>query len=177
MQHAEIGKSGLCLEPGREKLFLATTKEGFPLERVIPSALADALRVALRERADQHDALFLTDRGRPYSRGKTQGGSRFKTAWKSARARVIIELTRKLMSAKELEHRETVSQLEAEIQKVSQATPHWSRHTMISRAIEKGINDRVVMELSGHRSIQMVGRYTHLRDASIRNAAELVAME
>ena len=40
-------------------------------------------------------------------------------------------------------------------------TLHTLRHTAISRMIEKGHNDHVVMAISGHSSTRMLERYTH----------------
>jgi integrase len=44
-------------------------------------------------------------------------------------------------------------------------TLHTLRHTAISRMIDQGYDDYTVMEISGHSSTRMLGRYTHPRDA------------
>jgi hypothetical protein len=46
-----------------------------PIERVIPPDLAEAFRQALAARTDKFDALFLTDKKRPYKRGGPCAGS------------------------------------------------------------------------------------------------------
>jgi Phage integrase family len=44
-------------------------------------------------------------------------------------------------------------------------TLHKLRHTALSRMIAAGFDDHTVMELSGHSSTRMLGRYTHPTDA------------
>ena len=44
-------------------------------------------------------------------------------------------------------------------------TLHTLRHTALSRMIAAGYDDYTVMELSGHSSTRMLGRYTHPTDA------------
>ncbi len=40
---------------------------------------------------------------------------------------------------------------------------HDLRHEAISRLVESGLSDQQVTAISGHRSMQMLMRYTHLR--------------
>ena len=44
---------------------------------------------------------------------------------------------------------------------------HDLRHEAVSRLIEQGLNPMEVASISGHRSIQMLARYTHLKAASL----------
>ncbi len=40
---------------------------------------------------------------------------------------------------------------------------HDLRHEAISRFVEAGLSDQEVAAISGHKSMQMLKRYTHLR--------------
>ena len=40
---------------------------------------------------------------------------------------------------------------------------HDLRHEAVSRLVEAGLSDQEVAAISGHKSMQMVRRYTHLR--------------
>jgi len=40
---------------------------------------------------------------------------------------------------------------------------HDLRHEAISRLVERGLSDQEVAVISGHKSMQMLKRYTHLR--------------
>ena len=40
---------------------------------------------------------------------------------------------------------------------------HDLRHEAVSRLVEAGLSDQEVSAISGHRSMQMLKRYTHLR--------------
>jgi site-specific recombinase XerD len=37
------------------------------------------------------------------------------------------------------------------------------RHEAVSRLVEAGLSDQKVFAISGHKSMQMLKRYTHLR--------------
>jgi integrase len=40
---------------------------------------------------------------------------------------------------------------------------HDLRHEAVSRLVEAGLSDQEAASISGHKSMQMLGRYTHLR--------------
>jgi integrase len=40
---------------------------------------------------------------------------------------------------------------------------HDLRHEAVSRLVEMGLSDQEVAAISGHKSMQMLRRYTHLR--------------
>lgn len=46
---------------------------------------------------------------------------------------------------------------------------HDLRHEAVSRLVEAGLSDQKVSSISGHRSMQMLKRYTHLRAEDIVN--------
>ncbi|MBB5744811.1 tyrosine-type recombinase/integrase [Brevundimonas variabilis] len=49
-------------------------------------------------------------------------------------------------------------------------TPHVMRHTAITRLIEQGVPLATVQQISGHKTIQMVLRYTHVSNAHVDEA-------
>jgi integrase len=169
-------RSGLSLKPGREHIYLGVTKNGFPAKRVISSQLATELAAYLRRRKDAHDCLFLTDKQLPYKRAKTQRGTQYRRAWDTARRKTIGELRRLLKLARAARDKARETELGQWITECERATGHWSRHSMISRAVVQGISDRMIMSLSGHRSPQMIERYAHLRNDDARHLAEQTAL-
>jgi integrase len=169
-------RSGLCLEEGKEHIYLGVTKDGKAMRRIISSQLANALRAYVGERTDAHDTLFLTDKGVPYQPSKTQRGAQYRRAWNSTREKVLQELKDRLNIAQAEGNKARQGQLAAWIAECEHATGHWSRHSMISRAVLQGVSDRMIMSLSGHRSPQMIARYAHLRDDDARILAEQTAL-
>lgn len=60
----------------------------------------------------------------------------------------------------------TINKIWAEAVKracIPNLTFHDLRHEAVSRFVEKGLSDQEVASISGHRSMQMLKRYTHLR--------------
>jgi len=57
-----------------------------------------------------------------------------------------------------------------------QFTPHTMRHTAITRLIEAGTPLEVVRKVSGHKTHQMVMRYTHVSDSVVDTALDSVAL-
>jgi site-specific recombinase XerD len=51
-------------------------------------------------------------------------------------------------------------------------TWHTLRHTFISRLVMAGVDLRTVMELAGHKTIQMTMRYAHLAPGHAAKAVE-----
>lgn len=49
-------------------------------------------------------------------------------------------------------------------------TPHVMRHTAITRLIEQGVPLATVQKISGHKTIQMVLRYTHVSNSHVDDA-------
>ena len=52
------------------------------------------------------------------------------------------------------------------------ATPHTMRHTSITELAETGAEARTIQAFSGHKSKEMVWRYTHARDQRIDQALD-----
>lgn len=59
---------------------------------------------------------------------------------------------------------------------VRRYTPHTMRHTAITRLIEDGTPLEVVRNVSGHKTLQMVMRYTHVSNSVVDNALDSVAL-
>lgn len=55
-------------------------------------------------------------------------------------------------------------------------TPHTMRHTAITRLIEAGHPLEVVRQISGHKTIQMVMRYTHVANSVVDDALDSVVL-
>ncbi len=172
----EPRRSGLRLDEGKEQIHLGVTKDGEAVTRSISARLARRMRDELGKRKDAYDALFLTDKGVPYKRANVQRGFQYRTAWKSTRVRVVAELARRLDLAKQRGDAAKVLELGNWIKAAERATGHWGRHSMISRAVLQGMSDRQIMAVSGHRSPQMIARYSHLRDDDSKELAEMVSL-
>jgi integrase len=52
----------------------------------------------------------------------------------------------------------------------SKVTPHIMRHTAITRLIQAGIDLPTVQKVSGHKTLAMVMRYTHVQTQHVDNA-------
>lgn len=51
---------------------------------------------------------------------------------------------------------------------------HDLRHEAVSRLVEAGLGDQEVAAISGHKSMQMLSRYTHLRAEDLVGRLDLV---
>jgi integrase len=54
---------------------------------------------------------------------------------------------------------------------------HDLRHEAVSRLVESGLNDQEVAAISGHKSMQMLKRYIHLRAEDLVKKLGLVFSE
>jgi len=52
---------------------------------------------------------------------------------------------------------------------------HTLRHTAVSRMVEAGVPDRIIMKVVGHTTPNMVSRYAHLAPDSVRGATDCLA--
>lgn len=59
----------------------------------------------------------------------------------------------------------------------SPVNPHSLRHTYATLLRQEGIPDRVAMELLGHRSLQMLQRYSHVFDGEEKDAAARLSLD
>lgn len=51
---------------------------------------------------------------------------------------------------------------------------HDLRHEAVSRLVEAGLSDQQISAISGHRSMQMLKRYTHLRGEDLMEELDRV---
>jgi integrase len=65
--------------------------------------------------------------------------------------------------------KQTLKKASADDVEVSTLRSHDLRHEAASRLFEKGLHPMEVASITGHRSIQMLKRYTHLRPEAIRD--------
>ncbi len=54
---------------------------------------------------------------------------------------------------------------------------HYLRHEAASRFVEAGFSDQEVSAISGHKSMQMLKRYTHLRAEELVSLMDLALRE
>lgn len=59
----------------------------------------------------------------------------------------------------------------------SPVSPHCLRHSFATLLRQAGVHDRVAMELMGHRSLQMLQRYSHVFDGEDLAAAERLVLD
>jgi len=52
--------------------------------------------------------------------------------------------------------------------------PHIFRHSMITNMAEKGVSPQMIQAQSGHKSLDMVARYIHLSEKSVRDSYDSV---
>lgn len=55
-------------------------------------------------------------------------------------------------------------------------SPHAMRHTCISRLVRNNVNLNTVMKISGHKTLTMVMRYTHIADNQVDDAIETASI-
>lgn len=60
-------------------------------------------------------------------------------------------------------------------QKIEHFTPHDIRHTAASHLLRQGIDIRIIADILGHSTLQMVMRYTHLFDESKIKYADTIS--
>lgn len=154
--------TGLSLEPGHEHIFLGYTKGGKPFLRPLPDWYVTMLKGYLGTREDDHDALFLTDHGEPYTRPRAQQGFIVKTAWKGMRRRVVEAIERLARLKLRQGDREAAKYLRGRAEICGKVTPHWGRHNAASHILRKGGTEKQAQRAGGWASSAMLRRYTHL---------------
>ncbi|MEE8273074.1 MAG: tyrosine-type recombinase/integrase, partial [Alphaproteobacteria bacterium] len=53
-------------------------------------------------------------------------------------------------------------------------TPHVMRHTAITKLVKAGVDLATIQRISGHKSVEMVLRYTHVHDRHIDEAIKAI---
>lgn len=143
--------NALDLTPGQERIFLGRTKNGEAQFVYLSDWVADELRAWLGSRTDDHDTIFLTDKGRPFKTRLYQGGGVIKTAFRGCKKRVAARLR-----AMGRHDRAAL---------VMKATPHWGRHTMASYLVAAGVDGVELDKTMGWKDGRMKQRYAHLDPA------------
>lgn len=128
----------------KRRLMLDQTKNDDPRGVPLTDAAVDALR-PLIENKEPHEAVFLTDKQITGSYA-ARPNQAFKTAFGVARKEAGLDWLRM----------------------------HDIRHTAASWMLMRGVDLRSLAEILGHRTLQMVMRYTHLDDAHLRAAVETI---
>jgi hypothetical protein len=157
------------LAEGREHIYLGRTKNGQPKIVWLNDAAAKAVRFCLVGRDDEHDALFLTNRGTPYSRGKNVAGNAIKTAFNNAKERAakIIEASVNEGGWGDKERARVLRTV----------TPHWARHNLTSHLLAAKQSKDSIKDDLGWSSIDMVERYGHDMPGLGKSRANLVQFE
>lgn len=149
--------TGLCLDEGREHIYLGRTKNGEPKLVSLSDWVVIEIKSWLEKRTDDHDALFLTDKGKPYKRPRRQRGGLFKTAWNRLRRRVAAEL---LLMAREQPLQSSARRKLIERSHIlRRATPHWGRHNAASHLKMKDVSDAAGSEYLGWSDARMFRKY------------------
>jgi integrase len=141
MRHSEILRARFDqLDLHRNRLFVPDAKAG-QREQPITPELADILRTEKEMRDDREGWIFPSPR--PNASGT---GHRHRMDKPFRRAVVAAGLD------------------------PDQITPHAMRHTAITRLVQDGIDLPTIQRISGHKSLAMVLRYTHVHGRHIDQA-------
>ena len=117
----------------RRVIKLTETKNGSARTVPLTKDAADVLKAAMDNPVQPEDTSLIFF-GEPGKDGKRRPYT-FKPAWFSA----------------------------LQFAKIKRLRFHDLRHEAVSRLVEAGLNDQEVAAISGHKSMQMLKRYTHLR--------------
>jgi hypothetical protein len=169
--YADRNSTGICLEPGREHVYLGWTKSKKPILRTIPDWYVEMLQAYLDSRSDSHDALILTPKGVPYKLPRRQTGFLVATAWKRLRARVAAVLERLARRKLRLGQKREAARIAARAAIMRQVTPHWGRHNAASHIVMQGFSKSAAQRAAGWASERMVERYLHLAPEHAKDLA------
>jgi integrase len=163
--------AAVMLDGPNPHIYFGRTKNGDPEIADLPDWVVAELKGWLATRKDNHDALFLTDKGRPYKKPRRQQGGLTKNAWRGLRARVAREIRSRAEKLERAGHSDEARFLRERAKVVEQATPHWGRHNAASHLFMQGRNAAQVAERVGWRDSRMARRYTHLSTEMRREMA------
>jgi integrase len=141
MRHREIlGARFEWLDLDKRRLFLPRAKGG-RREQPITRQLAKLLRREKKTRADKHGWIFPSPRP-----GTSSSGHRDRMAKPFRNAVRRAGLDPKIV------------------------TPHVMRHTAITKLVQAGVDLPTIQRISGHKTLAMVLRYTHVHGTHIDKA-------
>lgn len=141
MRHSEITHQKLELMDLDRLRIFIEQAKAGAREQPITPAYAEALRRVIDQRGEAKGWLF------PSRVAGTKEGRRSYFTQQFRRAVVRAELDPKLI------------------------TPHVMRHTAITRLVKAGVDIPTIMKVSGHKTVSMVLRYTHVDSPHIDAAA------
>jgi integrase len=148
MRHAEILRARFDeLDLENRRLFVPVAKAG-QREQPITKALAETLRRECEMRADPAGWIFPSPRP-----SATLTGHRYRMDAPFRRAVIAAGLDPKVV------------------------TPHVMRHTAITKLVQAGVDIPTIQRISGHKSVEMVLRYTHVHGAHIDRAMDAIDVE
>ncbi|MGV8041512.1 MAG: tyrosine-type recombinase/integrase [Thermoanaerobaculaceae bacterium] len=126
-------------------------------------------------------------------RGKGRHGGRDRTAYMTEQLAAMVraydaERQRRgytnqlLLLATDSDRPITLTTIRKLFDKVSRSvgttvTPHSLRHSYATLLRQSGVPDRIAMELLGHKSLQMLQRYSHVFDGEERDAAARLVLD
>ena len=158
------------VEDEESRLIEAAKAYGGEIQHVVPWAIETAMRrgeiATMRwEHADRKARVLLIP--------ETKTGTPRHVPLSSRALRVLDDLPRRLDGAVWSMRPDSISQAFERVcaaAKIEGLTFHDLRHEATSRLFEKGLNPMQVAAITGHKTLQMLKRYTHLR------AEDLVAL-
>lgn len=150
---------------GRRVAFL-DTKNG--TDRGVP--LCQRAVVALGNLGYREGRVFRRPDGQPYADKERLEGGQIKTAWATAcrRAGLAVPVLDKHGKPKMTRHKEPRPVMRPTV------TPHDCRHTWATWLFAESRDLRLLMELGGWRTMQMVTRYAHVNPDHLRPAIDLL---
>lgn len=145
----------VILAKGRERVIFRDTKNGDTYGAPLHGFAVPYIKDAIGGR--KSGPVFLTHKGKPYVDRENQYGGQIKTAFRVARKRVVA----RLLEAGEHERAEIVSQ----------ATPHWLRHSFASHMMAQGESVKTIMDAGRWKTATLVIQtYGHLAPDATRDA-------
>ena len=156
-------RSRRLVEDEESRLIEAAKTYGGEIQHLIPWAIETAMRrgeiAAMRwEHADRKVRVLLVP--------ETKTGTPRRVPLSSRALQVLDDLPRRLDGAVWSMRPDSISQAFERIcatAGVEGLTFHDLRHEATSRLFEKGLNPMQVAAITGHKTLQMLKRYTHLR--------------
>lgn len=170
----------LILAPGREQITFHGTKNGETVTAALTAGTADIMRRYLKWRGklqNREQPLFLTHRREPYEHNGKSFGGQTKTAFHAMRRRTVRALIERARLARAAGDKDAQRQALMDAQLVRQVTPHWFRHAMATRLLDRTGNPRLVMDQGGWLDIRSVMGYATTIEASRRDAIEAMATD
>ena len=152
LRHAEIVRARFEHHDHRRRRLRALVKGGRWREQPLTRTINDVLRREREMAGDQDDQNNQDDRD------KQDGWIFPSTRTKSGHVDSMKSAFRRIVIAAGLDP--------------VKVTPHTMRHTSITELAETGAEARTIQAFSGHKSKEMVWRYTHARDQRIDQALD-----